>query len=116
MEVFIPTDEIIGYFDSNEIYTAVGNIKNENNYAIIPTISVSVQENNKIFSKTITHVPLGSGVEIPFKIKFPDVTDNPISLSVDLSFEKTIQDVIPIVVLYDEALVKHNDGHLTGRI
>lgn len=115
-EVFVPEDEFIGYFDSNGIYTVIGNVKNENDFAVIPTVTVSVKENFEIFSKTITHVPLGSGTEIPFKIKFSEISDNPILFSVDLSYEKTIQDVIPIIVLYDETLVKHDDGHLTGRI
>ena len=88
-EVFIPTNEYIGYFDSNRIYTVVGNVKNELDYAVIPTISVSVKDDSEIFSKTITHVPLGSGAEIPFKIKFPFVSNNPILLPANLSFEKT---------------------------
>ena len=115
-EVFIPTDEYIGYFDSNGIYTVVGNVKNEFSYAVIPTITVSVKENSEIFSKTITHVPLGSGAEIPFKIKFSEISNNPVLLPVDLSYDKTTKDVIPIIVLYDETLIKYDDGHLTGRI
>ena len=115
-EVFVPEDEFIGYFDSNGIYTVVGNVKNEYDYAVIPNISVSIQEDSEIFSKTITHVPLGSGAEIPFKIKFSNIASNPILLPVKLSYEKTIKDVIPIDVLYDETLIKHKDGHLTGRI
>ena len=115
-EVFVPADEFIGYFDSSGIYTVVGNVKNELNYAVIPTITVSVKENSEIFSKTITHVPLGSDAEIPFKIKFTEISNNPFLLPVELSYEKTVKDVIPIVVLYDETLVKYDDGHLTGRI
>ena len=115
-EIFVPTDEYIGYFDSNGIYTVVGNVKNEYDYAIIPTISVSVKENSEIFSKTITHVPLGSGAEIPFKVKFSTISNNPILLPVELSYEKTMKDLIPIIVLYDETLIKYDDGHLTGRI
>ena len=65
-EIFVPVDEYIGYFDSNGIYTVVGNVKNEHNYAIIPTITISVKENSEIFSKTTTHVPLGSGTESSF--------------------------------------------------
>ena len=45
-EIFVPVDEYIGYFDSNGIYTVVGNVKNEHNYAIIPTITISVKENS----------------------------------------------------------------------
>ncbi len=115
-EVFVPEDEYIGYFDSNGVYTVVGNVKNEYDYAIIPTITVSIQDNSELFSKTITHVPLGSGAEIPFKIKFQNISNVPILLPVQLSYEKTIKDVIPIIVLYDETLIKHDDGHLTGRI
>ena len=115
-EVFVPTDEYIGYFDSNGIYTVVGNVKNEFDYAIIPTITISVKENSEIFSKTIIHVPLGSGAEIPFKIKFSEISNNPTLLPVDLSYERTLKDVIPIIVLYDETLIKYDDGHLTGRI
>ena len=115
-EVFVPSNEYVGYFDSNGIYTVIGNVKNDLNHAIIPTITVSIQDNSQIFSKTITHVPLASGTEIPFKLKFFEVLDNPILLPVELSFEKTIQNVLPIVVLYDDTLIKYDDGHLTGQI
>ncbi len=115
-EVFVPEDEYAGYFDSNGIYTVIGNVKNEFDYAVIPTITVSVQEDSEIFSKTIIHVPLASGAEIPFKIKFFDVSSNPILLAVESSYKKTIKDMIPIIVLYDQTLIKHDDGHLTGRI
>ena len=116
-EVSIPTDEYIGYFDSNGIYTVVGNVKNQLDYAIVPTLSVSVQDNSKVFSKTITHVPLASGAEIPFKIKFYEVSGStPSLLPVRLSFEKTEKDLVPISVIYDQTLITHDDGHLTGRI
>ncbi len=115
-EIFVPADEYIGYFDSNGIYTVVGNVKNEYDYAIIPTITISVKENSEIFSKTIAHIPLGSDTEVPFKIKFSEISNNPILLPAELSYEKTIKDLISIVVLYDETLIKYDDGHLTGRI
>ena len=115
-EVFIPADEYVGYFDSSGIYTVVGNVKNEFNYAVIPTITLTVKENSEMFSKTIAHVPLGPGAEIPFKIKFSEVSKNPILLPASLSYERTTKDMIPIIVLYDETLIKHDDGHLTGRI
>jgi len=116
-EVFIPTDEYVGYFDSNGIYTVVGNIKNEFDHAIIPTISVSIIDGAGEFSKTIQHVPLASGTEIPFKIKFPEILGvNPTLMPAEISFEKTKTDVIPIDVIYDETLIVHEDGHLSGRI
>ena len=115
-EVTIPSHEYVSYFDSNGIYTVIGNVKNDLDYAIIPSITVSVENNSQIFSKTIQHVPLASGTEIPFKIKFFEALDNPILLPAELSFTKTTQQVLPIVVLYDETLITYDDGHLTGRI
>mgnify|MGYP003972951515 FL=1 len=116
-EVFIPTHEYVGYFDSNGIYTVVGNVKNDLNYAIIPTTLISIIDDSQKFSKTIQHTPLAAGTEIPFKIKFPEVLENsPILLPAAISFEKTKTDIIPIDVIYDETLIVHDDGHLTGRI
>ena len=99
-EVFVPIDEYVGYFDSNGVYTVVGNVKNEFDFAIVPTISISVNDNSEIFSKTFKHVPLSSGAEIPFKIKFTEILgDSPVLLPIKLSYEKIKQDEIPIVVL-----------------
>ena len=116
-EVFIPSDEYVGYFDSNGIYTVVGNVKNDLQYDVIPVTSISVKDGSEIFSKTIQHVPLNSTTEIPFKIKFPEVSgSNPILLTAEILFEKTTTDVMTIDVIYDETLIVHEDGHLTGRV
>ena len=115
-DVFIPSHEYVSYFDSNGIYTVVGNVKNDLGYAIVPTITVNVENNSQIFSKTIQHVPLASGTEIPFKIKFFEKLDNPVLLPAKLSFERTFAEELPIVILYDETLITYDDGHLTGRI
>lgn len=116
-EVLVPSNEYLGYFDSEGIYTVVGNVKNENSFAVIPTITISVMDDDKILSKTITHVPLGPEKEIPFKLKFFDVTGNtPILMPAELTFKKTIKDPITIEILYDKTLIKHKDGHVTGRI
>ncbi|MDH3361881.1 MAG: peptidase [Nitrosopumilus sp.] len=115
--VYVPLHEYLGYFDSTGIYTVVGNVKNENHFAIIPTITVSVIDDYKTMSKTIKHVPLGAGKEIPFKIKFPELISNtPILMNPEIIFDKTIKNEIPIQVLYDKTLIKHSDGHISGRI
>ncbi|MGD8299765.1 MAG: peptidase [Nitrosopumilaceae archaeon] len=115
--VLIPQEEFLGYFDSNGIYTVVGNVKNLNDFGIIPTITISVKEDSNIFTKTIQHIPLGSEKEIPFKVKFYEVrSKTPILLSPNLTFVKTQTNEIPIEVIYDETLIKYDDGHLTGRI
>ena len=116
-EVYVPAHEYTGYFDSNGIYTVVGNVKNDIGYAVVPVIYVSVVDDSKEFSKTIQHMPLSSGNEIPFKIKFPEVLgSSPILMPAELSFEKTVTDTIAIDVIYDQTLIVHDDGHLTGRI
>ncbi|ABX13540.1 hypothetical protein [Nitrosopumilus maritimus] len=116
-EVYVPLHEYLGYFDSTGIYTVVGNVKNENDFAIIPTITVSVIENSETISKTIQHVPLAAGTEIPFKIKFPEVQSNtPVLVNPELIYEQTMTNPVPIQILYDKTLVKHEDGHISGRI
>ncbi|TAK25703.1 MAG: peptidase, partial [Nitrosarchaeum sp.] len=98
-------------------YTVGGNVKNQNDYAVIPTILVSVIDGENTFTKTILHVPIPPKTDIPFKIKFPEVTgDAPILLEAELKFVKTQKDPISIEILYDKTLIKHDDGHVTGRI
>ncbi|MDH3737321.1 MAG: peptidase [Nitrosopumilus sp.] len=116
-KVWIPEEEFLSYFDSNGIYTVVGNVKNENNFAVIPTISVSVKDDDIMYSNTIQHVPLAAGKEIPFKIKFPEVIGNtPILMPSKMTFDKTEKEPISIEVFYDKTLIIHEDGHITGKI
>lgn len=116
-EVFIPPQEYIGYFDYEGVYTVGGNVKNQNDYAVIPTISVSVIDGENIFTKTIYHVPIPPKTDIPFKTKFPEVTgDTPILLTAEIKFVKTKKDSTLLEILYDKTLIKHDDGHVTGRI
>ncbi len=116
-QVFIPSDEYTGYFDANGIYTVVGNVKNNNGFAVIPIITISVIDGSQTLSQTITHVPIPSYAEIPFKVKFPTMSSHePILEDPTISFERTIADKVPIDVIYDNTLLLHDDGHLTGRI
>ncbi|EGG41780.1 hypothetical protein Nlim_1397 [Candidatus Nitrosarchaeum limnium SFB1] len=116
-DVLIPPQEYLGYFDYQGVYTVGGNVKNQNDYAVIPTITVSVVDGENIFTKTISHVPIPPKTDIPFKIKIPEVQgQNPVLLEAKLNFVKTQKDPISIQVLYDNTLIKHDDGHVTGRI
>jgi len=116
-EVFIPPQEYLGYFDFEGVYTVGGNVKNQNDFAVIPTIFVTVIDGENTFTKTIPHVPIPPRTDIPFKIKFPEVTgDAPVLLEAELKFVKTQKDPISIEILYDKTLIKHDDGHITGRI
>lgn len=115
-DAYIPKHEYFGYFDSNDIYTIVGNVKNENDFAIIPTITVHVADDSRVYSKKITHVPIAANQEVPFKTKFLEIRGTPILQSPDLTFVRIDHRQAPLKVLYDDTLVKHDDGHLTGRV
>jgi hypothetical protein len=115
-EVFIPSQEYIGYFDNAGVYTVGGNVKNQNNYGVIPTISISVVDGENIFTKTIQHVPIPALTDIPFKIKFNEVSGNsPILLEPELKYVKTQKTSSSLAILYDKTLITHDDGHVTGR-
>ena len=95
-EVLIPPEEYLGYFDSHGVYTIVGNVKNNHEYAIIPTITVSIDDNSEILSKTIKHVPLSPGSEVPFKIKIPEASStNPVLLPPNLSVLSGLKFPVP---------------------
>lgn len=115
--MYVPGSEYLGYFDSGGVYTVVGNVKNENNFAVIPTITVSVADGPQTFSETVRHVPVAAGTEVPFKTKFPEIRGSSPALSEPvLAFVRTSHAPVPLQVLYDDTLVRHGDGHLTGRI
>ena len=116
-DVFIPFNEYVGFYDSQDVYTVVGNVKNQNDFALIPTIEVSVLDDDITITKTLSHVPIPAMTDIPFKLKFPEVHGNaPILLNASMSYVKTEKDSVPIQILYDKTLMTHDDGHVTGRI
>lgn len=115
--VFIPENEYIAYFDANGVYTVVGAIKNSEEFPVIPTVTINIQEDNKILSKSFEYVPIMALKDLPFKIKFPEVeTKTPILLNPEVSFVSTEKNQLQVEVIYDKTLVRHEDGHLTGRI
>ncbi|AFS81631.1 hypothetical protein NKOR_08900 [Candidatus Nitrosopumilus koreensis AR1] len=116
-DVFIPTNEYTGYYDYQGIFTVVGNVKNQNDFALIPTITISVIDDATKITKELVHVPIPAMTDIPFKIKFPDIRgENPELLDAELSYTKTEKDRIPIQIIYDKTLITHDDGHVTGKI
>ncbi len=107
----------MGYFDSFGVYTVVRNVKNETRLSILPTITISVADGQHVFSKTIQHVQIASDREMPFKIKFSNVYgDSPTLFDVVMEYVHTDYTHISLQVSYDDTLIKHDAGHLTGRI
>ncbi|PIN97460.1 MAG: peptidase, partial [Nitrosopumilus sp. CG10_big_fil_rev_8_21_14_0_10_33_7] len=98
-EVFIPSQEYVGYYDDERVYTVGGNVKNQNDFAVIPTISVTVIDGENTFTKTITHVTIPPRTDIPFKIKLHEITgNNPVLLEPKLKFVKTEKEPITITI------------------
>ncbi len=116
-EVWIPEDEFTSYFDANGVYTVIGAIKNSEEFPVIPTVLINIQNDEMIISKSFEYVTIFPSKELPFKIKFPEITGKfPILKIPVISFIPTEKTPLKVEVIYDDTLVKHKDGHLTGRI
>ncbi len=116
-EVWIPDDEFYGYFDSNGVYTVVGVVRNTEDSSILPTIEIKINDADRQVS-TVQQLPIVfPHRDIPFKLKFSEITSHDAVLEKpNVFFEKIIKLPSNVQVVYDKTLVKHKDGHLTGRI
>ncbi|HET6459099.1 MAG TPA: peptidase, partial [Nitrosopumilaceae archaeon] len=86
-EVWIPDNEFGGYFDSNGVYTVIGAVKNTQNVAIVPTITINIKDNENMISNSYTLSIVDAGKDIPFKIKVPHVeSKNAILEKPDVNF------------------------------
>ena len=55
--------------------------------------------------------------DLPFKFKFPEVkTSNPILKEANIDFIVGVNKELGLEIIYDNTLVVHSDGHVTGRI
>lgn len=116
-EVWIPENEFTSFFDASGQYTVIGAIKNTEDFPVVPTITINIKDGKKIISESFEHVPILPSKEMPFKIKLPEITSkSPILLKPEISFVPTEKTPLEVEVIYDETLVTHEDGHLTGRI
>ena len=116
-DVWIPDHEYVGFFDSNGVYQVVGAVKNSENYPVIPTLTISIQDGDQVITKNFDLVSIMPEHEIPFKYAFPEVNGlEPILNQAEISFIHGIHNNYAIKVMYDETLVVHPDGHITGRI
>jgi len=116
-EVWIPDNEFGGYFDSNGVYTVIGAVKNTENVAIVPTISINIKDNERMISNSYTLSIVDTSKDIPFKIKIPQIENkNAILEKPDINFVLAKHNATDIQVIYDSTLVKHADGHTSGVI
>ena len=116
-EVWIPEDEYIGYFDSSGMYNVVGVIKNSEDFPVLPTISVYIKDGEKVISKEFDYINIMPSKEMPFKFKIPEIQNpNPVLENPSISYIRGINQPSSIEVIYDDTLVVHPDGHISGRV
>lgn len=115
--VWVPDNEFRGYFDVNGTYTVVGAIKNTEDKAILPFITIMVRDNGQEVSESYSFSTVDSQKDIPFKIKVPEVLSKNATLEKpQVGFVLASHDALNIDVVYDRTLMKHMDGHTTGFI
>ena len=116
-EVYIPDHEYVGFYDHDGIYTVIGGVKNTEMYPVIPTISISVNDDGHMFSNEYKFSPIMPAQMLPLKIKMPQViSENPILESPIISFEVDEYRFEGGYVVYDDSLILHDDGSMTGKI
>lgn len=116
-EVYIPDHEYVGFYDHDGVYTVIGGVKNTEMYPVIPTVSVSVNDHDYIFSDEYEFSSIMPAQMLPLKIKLPQITsENPILEPPKISFKITEDKFQGGYVLYDDSLILHDDGHMTGKI
>lgn len=116
-DVFMPDYDSVEYFDSTDVYTIVRAIKNTQQYPVQPTLDVVIQDGDRLISQTFDFPPILPTKDLPIKLKFPEVTSkNPEIKSINLIYVGAIKKPIPVEIIYGDTLIRHPDGHVTGRI
>ena len=116
-EVYIPDHEYVGFYDHDGIFTVIAGVKNNEMYPITPTITVNVSDNGNIFTHKQEFSPIMPAQMLPLKLKLPEITaDNPILEPPEISYKQTEYKYEAGYILYDDSLVLHDDGRMTGMI
>jgi len=116
-EVYIPDHEYVGFYDQDGIFTIIGGVKNNEMYPVIPTITVNVNDDGNIFSHKYKFSPIMPAQMLPLKLKLPEITsENPILELPQISYKQTEYKYESGYILYDNSLILHDDGRMTGTI
>jgi len=116
-EVYIPDHEYVGFYDQDGIFTVIGGVKNNEMYPVIPTITVNVNDNGNVFIHKQKFSPIMPAQMLPLKLKLPEITsENPILEPPEISYKQTAYKYEAGYILYDDSLVLHDDGRMTGTI
>jgi len=116
-EVYIPDHEYVGFYDQDGIFTVIGGVKNNEMYPVTPTITVNVNDDGNIFSQQYKFSPIMPAQMLPLKLKLPEITsENPILELPQISYKQTEYKYESGYILYDDSLILHDDGRMTGTI
>lgn len=115
-DMSIPDHEFLSYVDANGIYTIIGNVKNGYDHMVAPVLTLSVQDGPDTHAYTIRHSDIPAGAELPFRLKMPGVSADAVLLKPEVYPARAWGNTPDIRVIYDETLVVHPDGHLTGYV
>ena len=116
-EVYIPDHEYVGFYDHDGIYTVIGGVKNNEMYPVIPTITVNVNDDGNVFSYDYKFSSVMPAQMLPLKLKLPEITsENPVLEPPQISYKQTEYKYEGGYILYDNSLVLHSDGRMTGMI
>ena len=116
-EVYIPDHEYVGFYDHDGVYTVRGGVKNNEMYPVIPTITVNVNDDGNIFSQEYEFSPVMPAQMLPLKLKLTQITsENPVLEPPQISYKQTEYKFKGGYVLYDNSLILHDDGRMTGKI
>jgi predicted secreted protein with PEFG-CTERM motif len=92
-------------------------VKNNEMYPVIPTITVSVNDGGNVFSQEYKFSPVMPAQMLPLKLKLPQITsENPVLEPPQISYTRTEYKFEGGYVLYDNSLILHDDGSMTGKI
>ena len=116
-EVYIPDHEYVGFYDHDGVYTVIGGVKNNEMYPVIPTITVNVNDDGNVFSQEYEFSPVMPAQMLPLKLKLTQITsENPVLEPHQISYKQTEYKFKGGYVLYDNSLILHDDGRMTGKI
>lgn len=116
-EVWIPEDEFVGFYDSDGIYTVIGVIKNSEDFPVIPTISIKINDEKTQIMKNFNYINIMPAKELPFKFQIPEIkSKNPILENPEINFIKGVYKHDSVEVIYDDSLIVHSDGHVSGKM
>ena len=112
----VEVPEITGFADSHGAYVVTGVVKNNEPHHVVPRITINVLDGDSLVTESFLHLPIAPLGELPFRVALDVADDTPVLLETELSYTVIQKDPINVHVVYDETLLVHDDGSLTGRV